>query len=362
MFACLIFGWNSLQAQNNPQIEADRLIHDFGTIEESNGPASYVFKIRNTGDAPLIITRITASCGCTQPEWTKDPIAPGETGEVQVTYNPKGRPGPFYKTISIYSNGHKGSYSLGIKGHVTPKQLQPVFIYPYSIADLKLENKQILFSNVRPDDIIGESIQVMNEGETTMTIHIDKTPAYLTVTANPEKLAPGETGQISLLLDAKAIKKKGRISVQVPISITTTGVKKQTDSHLDIAANIIDNFNKLTAADKAKAPVAKLSSTLIDLGKMPESGSAIPFIKRKTTETFDITNEGKTPLIIYSATCDDKSVDISGGKREIKPGATATFKVSIRSKDIKTRLETLINIVCNDPNGPVRLIKITAEK
>ena len=255
MFACLIFGWNSLQAQNNPQIEADRLIHDFGTIEESNGPASYVFKIRNTGDAPLIITRITASCGCTQPEWTKDPIAPGETGEVQVTYNPKGRPGPFYKTISIYSNGHKGSYSLGIKGHVTPKQLQPVFIYPYSIADLKLENKQILFSNVRPDDIIGESIQVMNEGETTMTIHIDKTPAYLTVTANPEKLAPGETGQISLLLDAKAIKKKGRISVQVPISITTTGVKKQTDSHLDISANIIDNFNKLTAADKAKAPV-----------------------------------------------------------------------------------------------------------
>ena len=80
------------------------------------------------------------------------------------------------------------------------------------------------------------------------------------------------------------------------------------------------------------------------------------------TKIIEIDNAGKSPLIIHSITCDDERIDISGGKKELKPGATATFKVSLRPKEIKTKLEALINIVCNDPNGPVRLIKVTAEK
>ena len=92
-----------MAAQNGAQISADELTYNFGTIAEADGLASHTFEIKNTGDGPLVITRVTASCGCTQPEWTKEPVAPGKTGNVKVTYNPKGRPGPFYKTISISS-------------------------------------------------------------------------------------------------------------------------------------------------------------------------------------------------------------------------------------------------------------------
>ena len=109
ILAGILFAISSISAQNNARIIADELIYNFGTIGESDGLASHIFTIKNTGNGPLVITRITASCGCTQPEWTKEPIAPGKTGEVKVTYNPKGRPGPFYKTIAIYSNGKKGS-------------------------------------------------------------------------------------------------------------------------------------------------------------------------------------------------------------------------------------------------------------
>ena len=82
----------------------------------------------------------------------------------------------------------------------------------------------------------------------------------------------------------------------------------------------------------------------------------------KVIGTFEITNTGKTPLSIYSVTCDDERIDISGGKKELKPGATATYKVGLHPKTVKTKLETLINVVCNDPNGPIRLIKVTAYK
>ena len=74
-----------MAAQNGAQISADELTYNFGTIAEADGLASHTFVIKNTGDGPLVITRITASCGCTQPEWTKEPIAPGKTGNVKVT-------------------------------------------------------------------------------------------------------------------------------------------------------------------------------------------------------------------------------------------------------------------------------------
>lgn len=150
-------------AQQGAQILSDELTYNFGTIAEADGFASHTFTIKNTGDAPLVITRVTASCGCTRPEWTKSPIAPGKTGEVKITYNPKGRPGPFYKTVSIFSNGKKGSYSLAIKGNVTPKPSQPVFTYPYSIGDLKLHTKTVLFSSIRPEETLGEKINIKNE-------------------------------------------------------------------------------------------------------------------------------------------------------------------------------------------------------
>ena len=99
-------------AQQGAQILSDELTYNFGTIAEADGFASHTFTIKNTGDAPLVITRVTASCGCTRPEWTKSPIAPGKSGEVKITYNPKGRPGPFYKTISIFSNGKKHNHAF----------------------------------------------------------------------------------------------------------------------------------------------------------------------------------------------------------------------------------------------------------
>jgi Mannose-6-phosphate isomerase len=101
-------------------VEGD-VTFDFGDIKEADGPVTHVFKIKNTGEVPLVVTKVVASCGCTSPDWTKEPIAPGKNGEVKVTFDPTGRPNTFAKTISIYSNGKTGSYLLTIKGNVIPK-------------------------------------------------------------------------------------------------------------------------------------------------------------------------------------------------------------------------------------------------
>lgn len=118
IFMAILLATGMMSAQSKAVISAEETSHDFGTIKEADGKVSYTFKISNTGDSPLVLTRVIASCGCTTPEWTKEPIAPGKSGDIKITYDPANRPGPFAKTISVYSNGKTGSYILTIRGEV----------------------------------------------------------------------------------------------------------------------------------------------------------------------------------------------------------------------------------------------------
>ena len=99
--------------------------HDFGTVKE--GPAAeYAFEFKNVGKEPLIITNAQASCGCTTPEWPKEPILPGKKSKILVRYNTQGRPGPIDNTVWITSNAvsDKDRYELHIKGTVQPAAAQ----------------------------------------------------------------------------------------------------------------------------------------------------------------------------------------------------------------------------------------------
>ena len=89
--------------------------HDFGTVME--GPAAdYVFTVTNTGKEPLIINKVQPSCGCTTPDWSKEPIKPGQTGIVKASFGTQGRPGPFNKTLTVMTNA--GNKVLTIRGQV----------------------------------------------------------------------------------------------------------------------------------------------------------------------------------------------------------------------------------------------------
>ncbi|MBD5236415.1 MAG: DUF1573 domain-containing protein [Bacteroidales bacterium] len=95
--------------------------HNFGIVKEDGGPVSYDFQFVNDGKGNLIIYDATAQCGCTRPEYPKNPVAPGKNGKIRVTYNPIGRPGPFEKVVTVRSNAREGKVRLKISGNVTPK-------------------------------------------------------------------------------------------------------------------------------------------------------------------------------------------------------------------------------------------------
>jgi hypothetical protein len=92
---------------NTPEntIVFEKLEHNFGTIKEENGKASYSFEFTNTGKTPIKLTNVQASCGCTTPDWTKTEILPKKTGIVTAIYDTKDRPGVFNKSITVTSTG-----------------------------------------------------------------------------------------------------------------------------------------------------------------------------------------------------------------------------------------------------------------
>lgn len=123
--------------KNAPKFKFKEEVHDFGTLKE--GPqVEHVFEFTNVGKEPLIIQNASASCGCTTPEWPKEPILPGKNGKITVRYNTQGRVQPFNKEVYIQSNalvpdgGER--YILRIKGTVVAAEGKPAENKPNTSA------------------------------------------------------------------------------------------------------------------------------------------------------------------------------------------------------------------------------------
>ena len=121
MTMMLLFVINMASAQQkSSEIKFDKTSYDFGTFSEDNSVQKCTFTFTNVGNAPLVINQAVASCGCAVPSYTKTPVAPGQKGEIKVTYSGAGKfPGHFKKTITVRTNGVPEMTRLYIEGDMT---------------------------------------------------------------------------------------------------------------------------------------------------------------------------------------------------------------------------------------------------
>jgi hypothetical protein len=102
---------------DRPEIKFDEEVFDFGRITQGE-QVSHTFTFKNTGDKDLLITGASASCGCTVPEWPKQPIGPGKEGKINVVFNSEGKSGLQEKTITVVTNCEPATRVIRIKGDV----------------------------------------------------------------------------------------------------------------------------------------------------------------------------------------------------------------------------------------------------
>jgi hypothetical protein len=103
-----------------PKVELDKLTHDFGTINEGD-VVETEFIVKNTGETDLVIMDAKGSCGCTVPQPPKEPIKPGDSAPIKVSFNSSGKPGQQSKTVTLTTNTEAGKETFEIKANVTPK-------------------------------------------------------------------------------------------------------------------------------------------------------------------------------------------------------------------------------------------------
>lgn len=103
--------------KSHAEITFEKTEHDFGRLLQGE-TVSYTFKFTNTGNAPLIISAVNRSCGCTASEYTQKPIAPGEGGQIKLTYESKGHSGFQNKTVTVVTNTNPSNTTLRIKAEV----------------------------------------------------------------------------------------------------------------------------------------------------------------------------------------------------------------------------------------------------
>ncbi|WP_316768037.1 DUF1573 domain-containing protein [Pedobacter frigiditerrae] len=113
----MILGFGvAANAQTKPaEFKFDTEVHNFGDIALGK-PVSFTFNFTNTGEAPLIISKVETTCGCTVSEYTQTPVKSGEKGFVKVTLTPSGPALPFNKGITLTSNARTATKVLVIKG------------------------------------------------------------------------------------------------------------------------------------------------------------------------------------------------------------------------------------------------------
>lgn len=107
--------------QNGPAIKLEETNHEFGDIYQGE-KVNYVFTFTNIGNQPLVLSEVVTTCGCTAPSWNREPVMPGQSGEIQITFNSENKMGRQNKGITILSNAVNSPARVTITGNILPKK------------------------------------------------------------------------------------------------------------------------------------------------------------------------------------------------------------------------------------------------
>ncbi|MBN1925605.1 MAG: DUF1573 domain-containing protein [Prolixibacteraceae bacterium] len=340
----LLSTFQLIQAQ--PKVEFKKTTHDYGSIKEEAGLATTEFEFSNTGDQPLIINNVRASCGCTSPEWTREPVAPGKTGKISVSYNPKNRPGAFTKSVNVYTNSNPSVSVLTIKGKVEPRELTMEEQYPREMGDIRWKTNYLSFGSVLNTDTITKELEIWNSSDKKVTMGLYRTPETMKVTFEPETIEPGKFGKMIVEFDAASRNAYGSVQDRIYLKINE---ERHNTFSVSTSASIKEDFSSLSEEELANAPVAKVDKTIFDFGTINEG--------EKVEHVFKLSNSGKHDLLIRNvkASCGCTAVK---HENTVKPGETTDISVVFNSRGKRGRQNKTVTVITNDPKNSTLILRV----
>lgn len=331
-------------------ITFEETTYDFGDIYEEDGKATHVFKFKNTGTSPLVVSRVRASCGCTTPTWTRSPIEPGKSGTITVAYNPAGRPNAFTKSIAVMSNAKDEQVVLLIKGVVISKSAAENHKLPVVIGDLRLKTKSIQMNNVYKGSTQIRSVEIQNTSKANIKPSLQNLPPHITAKVTPEELAPNQEGQITFTLNTNNCNQWGPIQQDVYLVLNNKKVFSN-DYKLMVFGNIVENFSKLSLEDKRKAPIVELSTRNVNFDVVK--------VGSKKSYKIKVSNKGVDPLEIRRVLNNNKELEVKVDKPSVKAGRSTDIELVLDSKNLVPGVyKKSFTIQTNDPDRSIMIVVV----
>ena len=324
--------------------------HDFGPILEDNGLAQCEFKVVNEGTSPLTILSARASCGCTTPEYSRKPIAPGDTALIGIAFDPAGRPGRFSKSIVVETNSVPSKTKLEIAGVVVGSEETVGRRYPVDLGPLKLSKSTFALGDATMGRLKTVYLEGYNRSTDSLRIAVADVPPYLDIAVAPQTAPPGE--QVTLI--AYVMPHKGADYGVVDDTITVR-VGQDLEYKLPTLLTVHEDFSKTDPSKLDKAPIAVPSTDRIELGMVDKSGAPL-------TARLRLENAGKSDLAVRRIYSVDPGVVASIPTKTIKKGKSAEITVAIDpSLQQGAMLNIRLQIITNDPLQPVHTVRILGE-
>ncbi|MCB9261823.1 MAG: DUF1573 domain-containing protein [Flavobacteriales bacterium] len=324
-------------------LKFDKELIDFDTIAFDSDPILLEYIFTNTSDVNFEIKNVMASCGCTNTEWTKVPVKPGEKGYVKATFNPKGIAGDVEKSLDIYGNFSNATTKiLTFKGHITePEELKTQEYFKGQYGYL-LTNKNILgLGRVFDSRIYTEKVFFYNDYN--IPVHIKsllKAPEYVNVEFSKKELQPGDTSWATITMDMSQVGKYGLINDDITIETTDAVIPIKG---IKVAFDLQKDFSKLKKRQLKKAPVIMANQQHFDLGTI-KSGTIKQF-------SVEIKNNGLDTLRIYNVetVCGCTTIGFSSAK--IAPGESLRATLKFDSLFMKGQSNKQVVLYTNDPKN-----------
>ena len=326
----------------------DKEVHDLGVVLWKH-PATATFTIKNEGDKPLVISNVTTSCGCTDAEWTKTPIAPGATGKITSTFDAKAL-GRFQKSVGVYCNASARPIYLTLRGEVSADPKNYTLTHPYEIGPIRLNKDAIEFDDANKGDKPVMELLVANTTNEVYTPVLMHLPPYLEAVAVPERIGKKGTGKIKITLDTDKLPKFGLTTATVYLS-RYPGDKVGDDNAIPVSAILLPDFSNISQQQRLNPPVIELSSTELTLLPLGE--------KEKKSQTVIVKNVGQSNLEITDLQVFNSALGVQLKKRVLKPGASTKMKITAYGKYLKKVKGTpRVLMITNDPNCPKIIVKV----
>ncbi len=350
IIAFVFCGLTAVTAQQKGKFDFAEETFDFGSIKEDNGSVEHKFLFTNVGDAPLVIQNVQASCGCTTPAWSREPIPPGEKGFVTAKFDPRNRPGSFRKSLTITSNADQSSKVIYITGMVEQKPRTPADLYTHKVGNLRMKYQSLNMGNITTEKPLSRSFDLYNDSQSAIAFQdkFDK-PDHITIQLEPMVLGPQTQGKIIITYNPKAKNDLGFVSD--PIKIFTDEAT-ESEKPMRVVASIEEYFPPMTLEQLAQAPKLTFSSMVHDFGDIKKSAVV--------NADFVLTNSGKSPLNIRFIKPNCGCTVVNLDKMDIAPGESVTMKVEYDATGRRGTDQKSIVIFSNDPSAPTQRITIKA--